>query len=397
MREHDIVILGAGISGLSVAHYALQRGLSTLVIEKAERVGGSMHTCRPGDDAPGYWLELGAHTCYNSYSNLIGILTDLGMIDRLVKREKAPYRMLVGNELRSIPSQINFLELAISVPRILFTDKAGKSVRSYYSRIVGPRNFERVFSHLFNAVPSQDASGFPADILFKKRPRRKDILRSFTLTNGLQSVTDAIADRPGLSVETGTKVIGIELSGERFVTATDRAGRCLSRYLAVATPVTEAARLVGPVNPELADALAGIGMVSIESLGVALGADLVSVERIAGIVPREDSFFSVVSRDTVPAGRYRGFTFHFKPGQADRAAKLQRIGEVLGAPADAAAVVAERHNLLPVFSTGHRDRVRRIDDLTAGTNLLLTGNYLGGVAIEDCVSRSKHEVGRIEG
>jgi hypothetical protein len=53
----------------------------------------------------GFWLELGAHTCYNSYRNLIGIIEDCQILDRLVQREKVPFRMRVGNQIKSIPSQ----------------------------------------------------------------------------------------------------------------------------------------------------------------------------------------------------------------------------------------------------------------------------------------------------
>jgi len=46
---------------------------------------------------------------------------------------------------------------------------------------------------------------------------------------------------------------------------------------------------------------------------------------------------------------------------------------------------------------GHHKWLEKTDMLLKGKkNLLLTGNYFGGMAIEDCVSRSKSEVARLK-
>jgi protoporphyrinogen oxidase len=50
---------------------------------------------------------------------------------------------------------------------------------------------------------------------------------------------------------------------------------------------------------------------------------------------------------------------------------------------------------LPSPRAGHADLVRRIDGLLAGERLLLTGNWFGGLAIEDCLARSAAEAERL--
>ena len=126
------------------------------------------------------FFELGAHTCYNSYGRFIELLEDYGLMGSIQPRVKAPFKILDGNRFVSIVSQINLLELLVSAPKI-FLKRAGQTVRSYYGRIVGEGNFERTFSAVFSAVPSQKADAFPADILFKKRARNKAVAKSFTL------------------------------------------------------------------------------------------------------------------------------------------------------------------------------------------------------------------------
>ena len=40
----DVVILGAGITGLTTAHHLKKKGLDFILLEKAERVGGVINT-----------------------------------------------------------------------------------------------------------------------------------------------------------------------------------------------------------------------------------------------------------------------------------------------------------------------------------------------------------------
>ncbi|NOZ68103.1 MAG: NAD(P)-binding protein [Deferribacteres bacterium] len=396
MDRYDIIIIGAGISGLSLAHYCAGAGLRTLVMEKSGRAGGTLHTHRFHEaDAGGFWIELGAHTCYNSYRNLLKIMEDCRILDRLTAREKVGFRLLSGNRLKSIPSQLNFAELLLSLPRILTVKKRGKSIEAYFSAIAGSGNFRRVLSPAFNAVISQRADDFPADMLFKKRKRRRDIMKKFTLSGGLATITDAIASEEGIVLATGKEVQAVGIAGESFTVATTDGTCCESAFLALATPAPVAARLLQSTFPEVSRRLSQIGAAAVESLGVAVKKEAVSIERVAGIIPAEDSFYSVVSRDTVPHERYRGFTFHFRPGVADHEAKVSRVCEVLGVQRGQLDYLIPRENLVPSLRVGHEGLISTVDNLLGGTRLFLTGNYFSGMAIEDCVIRSLKEFNRL--
>ena len=394
MASYDIIIIGAGISGLSLAHYCAKEGLKALVIEKNERAGGTLHSHR-FENTNEFWIEMGAHTCYNSYQNLIKVMEDCATTSRLVKQEKVPFKMLVDGQIKSIPSQLNLLELFCSAPRLFTHKKEGQSVESYYSGILGRTNYERVLSPAVNAVISQKADDFPADMLFKRRTRRKDIMKKFTFTDGIQTIADSIVSQKNIEIIKGKEVFSTKFNGSSFqIVAADRTYE--ANALAIATSPAAASKLLRESFPQTAECLAAISVKSVESVGVAVKKDLVaSIPPAAGIIPASDSFYSIVSRDTIKHDKYRGFTFHFKPGIMNHETKLTKIADVLGVKKGQLVHVVSKENLVPALKVGHNKLIETIEQLISSSRLFLTGNYFDGMSIEDCVTRSLKEFSRL--
>ena len=385
------MVLGAGISGLCLAHRVARAGREVLVLESAAQAGGCVRSeHQPAD----FWFEMGAHTLYNSYGSLLAIIDDLGLRDRMLARHKAPYRLLIEGKLRSIPSQLSLPELFASAWHAFSERKQGRTVADYYGKLVGRHNWKRVFAPLFAAVPSQSADNFPAEILFKKRPRRKDIPRSYTFAGGIQTLTDRMATRPGITLQTNAVACLLSRTEGGFVVTIAGGGRVLARRLALAVPAPEAARLLTSLAPEIATALARIQIAQIESVGVVAEARNLRLPRLAGIVPVDDTFFSVVTRDVVPHEHLRAFTFHFRAGLTlDQ--RIERICAVTGLNRGQLVCVATHTTSLPSLSLGHAAIAEEIDHRLPGSGLYITGNYFGGLAIEDCSLRSAKEAERL--
>ena len=394
MEKYDVIVVGGGISGMSFAHYARKAGFSCLLIEKESRIGGSFHSTRLGKESDNFWIELGAHTCYNSYASLIEVMEDCGMINEVTPREKVPFRLLKEGQVKSFPSQINFLELLVSVPKLFTKKKEGETVESYYGSIVGKKNFRKVFSALFSAVPSQNADQFPANALFKKRERRKDIIKHYTMKNGLGSITDQIARFNKLEIKYHTEIEKIDKRKDGYTIKTNH-GPFISDHLAICTSVTAVPELIVGLAPDLADNIAMIKHQRIESFGVVVPKDASALKPFAGLVPTDDAFFSAVSRDTVPNDNYRGFTFHFKPGILSDDQKIEKACEVLHVSVDQIIETHKKLNIVPSLRLGHYELIEKIDQELANMDLFISGNYFAGLSIEDCVSRSKSEVERM--
>ncbi|HCK82450.1 MAG TPA: amine oxidase [Candidatus Competibacteraceae bacterium] len=396
MADYDLLVVGAGISGLSMAHYAAEAGLKALVLEGAERPGGCLHSHRFGGEHEGFWIELGAHSGFNSYGNLLAILESSQALDRLQKRAKVGFRLFADGAVRSIPSQLYFSELLLAPLRLIGLKKTGRSVADYFGRIVGRRNYAAVFGPAFNAVICQPADEFPAECLFRPRPRRKEIPRGFTLPGGLQTVADILSAQPEIRIELGQTVRDLQRVAAGFSVRTDRA-EYRAGALCLATPVAVAAELLRSMFPVIAERLAEIGTARIETVAVALAADRVRLPPVAGLIGRNEPFYSAVSRDTVPDVRFRGLAFHFRPGALDEQGKLACIARVLGVSKNElhSENVAFKINQLPALRADHGERVGHLDAALAGTRLALAGNYFSGVAIEDCVTRSRAEFERL--
>jgi UDP-galactopyranose mutase len=401
MASPDVIVIGGGISGLTFAWEASRAGRKVLVVEREARVGGAICSRR----APqGYWFELGAHTCYNSYAGLAEMVESCGLRGEVLQRAPTKLRFLDGDRvvpganLTVLLKLFDWGELLRSMPRLLGARKDGETVYSYYSRIVGRRNYGRVLGPMMSAVPSQSADAFPADMLFKSRSfRRKDFPRSFTLQGGLQALCEALAGLPGVTLAGGRRAVALERAGGRFAVTLEGGERHEAPVAAVAVPPSAAAALLRGAAPELAVQVARVKEASIDSLGVVVEAAKVSAIPVSMfLVPLDDAFHSIVTRDSVPDARFRAFAFHFKPGLG-REDRLRRATEVLRVSRADLAEVAERTTVLPSPVLGHEQVVAEIGRLSAGARLAVTGNYFAGLSLEDCVARSRAEWARVGG
>ncbi len=399
MQQLDMIIIGGGISGLSMAWYSQQAGLSTLLLEQQASVGGLFDSRQAPEQTKDFWLELGTHSCFNSYQHLLDIMEHCQLLPQVQKKQVSTFRLWRDGQLLKIPSQLRWGHLMLSMPRLFVTQKHGLSVRDYYQRIFSKANYEAVLRHAFNAVICQAADQFPADLLFRKRKRRKDVIKSFTMPQGIQQIALNFAQQltqHQVDIQISTTVQAIQPLDKGFQVETSSGEQMQCRYLVLATPVTDAAQLLQGYSPALAESLAKIRTASVESVAVVVPHNALKLQPLAGIIGIDAPFYSVVSRDYLPDEQYRGFTFHFKPQQLDETQQQQLIAQVLGVSPEQFIWSARKTNTLPALDMEHYQVLMDIGSALNDLPLGLTGNYLMGVSVEDCVSRSWQEFQRLQ-
>ena len=77
-QRTDVIIVGAGVSGLAAARALRERGVRVEVLEARDRIGGRVFTHRdPRAPAP---IELGAEFVHGSAPEVMSIVRDAGLL-----------------------------------------------------------------------------------------------------------------------------------------------------------------------------------------------------------------------------------------------------------------------------------------------------------------------------
>lgn len=391
---YDCIIIGGGISGISFAHNLHKAGKSTLILEKKDNVGGQIHSVYSACDSS-YWRELGSHTCYNSYTHLLSILKDIEGTDIVQPLGKGSYVVYSDRRIKKMFSEMSVLPLIFNGVRMFFTSKKGRTVKDYFSRIVGKSNYNNLFSYLFRAVICQNADDYPAELFLKHRKDRyKEFPRKYTFKGGISSFPYEIIIKDGLSVETGRKVSNIEIIKDKdysyYKISTDGKSY-LAQSVAFAVDPHTSSNLLDKLEPEVAAMLSSIPLFRTESLNVVVAKDKLSIEPVAGIISLTDDFHSAVSRDLIDNPHLRSFTFHFEEGVKNEDEKFGIICNVLNINKEDILDSASMNHVLPSVRTTHLGLADRIDKQRTLDNIYILGNYFYGLSIEDCIHRSLDE------
>lgn len=391
---YDCIIIGGGISGISFAHYLRKAGKNVLVAEKNDRIGGQLQTGHSFVN-PGYWFEMGSHTCYNSYTSLLSIIKETGNVDLIQPLSKFSYVVYSSGKIKKIMSEVSKFPMFLCCFKYFFSDKTGKTTREYFRPLVGAKNYDRLFRYAFRAVICQPADDYPSEIFLKKRKGRdKEIPRKFSIRNGLSSVLDAIVESEGIEIAQQTEIVNIrKIEGIYHLEARD--GRIYQAYnIALAANPRVSSSLLQVMEHDLSELLSSIPIFNSESINVIIPKAKLNLEEIAGIISLSDEFLSAVSRDLVEDDELRSFTFHFEKGKKTEEEKIALICQVLGICESAILEKTSTEHTLPAMRLEHLHMAEKVNSKQKDDTIYLLGNYFYGLSLEDCVNRSKDEAER---
>jgi oxygen-dependent protoporphyrinogen oxidase len=318
-NHRDVIVIGAGISGLVCAYRLKKLGVDVALIEKSDRVGGVIQSER----IDGYLIERGPNSSQGT-DELVALVDELGITDELVEGDpKAPAYVYFGGRLHAVPSGPGgFLrskllslsgKLRILIEPFVRVRPAGaeESVASFSRRRIGREAADRMVAPFVSGIFAGDAeqlsvqAAFPrlADLetgygglfrgMFAKareaRRARKDASavhdkaaptrrRLCSFRGGMAFLPATLASNLGEDLLTGCGQLRIEHCGSQiketlpqseirdpkskgFSVEFERAGnhhQLTCDHLVVATPANAASTLIASISGELSRLLGQI-------------------------------------------------------------------------------------------------------------------------------------------
>ena len=223
----SVVVIGAGLAGLTCAIYLQRNGLQVTVLEASDRVGGRVKT----DEVNGFRFDHGFQVINPNYSEIkrLDALSGLdfkGIFTNLRIIEDGSDLKIGFNHLGKTLSFGSVLEKAALINFLTLRPKSG-TLGNAATKF--PTIYRRLLSPFLRGVFLTDPSLIRADIA-------QEIIRSFVIgrpgvpANGVGELSEALADQV-LDVKLGAIVDGIEqgsvhgnfgtLNCDEIVVATD--------------------------------------------------------------------------------------------------------------------------------------------------------------------------------
>ncbi|MDE2370016.1 MAG: protoporphyrinogen oxidase [Burkholderiales bacterium] len=444
---HDAIVVGAGISGLVVAHRLQRLGWRVGVAEAAPRAGGVIGSITAADGA---LYETGPNSALETHAQIGALVDEIGLRSRWVYASAAAERRYIvrGGRLQDLPTTpAAFLatrlfswraKLALAAePLHRRADAAvDESIAAFVRRRLGAEFLDYAIDPFVAGVYAGDPERISVRAAFPKlhaleqrwgslivgqvrgareRARSgeaaKNAARSFSFDGGMQLLTDALAARlPGLVL--GARVTSIRRDADGFWTLQalqsrrdDEPRAWRARAIVLATPAAAAAELLAPLAPDAAAALRAIPYAPVASVASLYDRAAVghALDGFGCLVPRKESrrLLGVLFSSAMYAGRagpdgtlLTSFVGGRRQGellQLDDAALAALVHDEHRALLGAAAAprwqaVTRWERAIPQYEIGHLERVARAAAAaTALPGLAFCANWGGGVAVGDCI------------
>lgn len=452
----NLIVIGAGISGLTAAFWAKRSGWEVTVLEAAPVPGGTMRTVHEN----GWLVETGPNSALETTPVFREMYALLGMESerRYANAESNKRYVLRGGRLYPIPmSPGAFLatrlwstrgKLRLLKEPLIGRGTKEETIAEFVERRLGRElldyGINPFVAGVYAGSPEQLSvrSAFPKLYALeekygglikgmikgaRERKRRaevaKDRARMFSFARGMQTFPDALARSLGAGVHFGQAVESIALLSTsaggrpRFRVNSSNGKSVDGDAVVLAVPAYVAALLLGSLAPALAAMLGRVYYPPVAE--VFLGFHRTQCGRpldgFGYLIPEREKrkilgtiWSSTIFADRAPIDHVALTTFVGGSRQPDLLnvddaglqemvlGELRAIMSVTGAPVFSRIYRWDR--AIPQYNLGYQDVVDAIDRLERETpGLFICSNYRGGIAVGDCVMNGKKTAERLAG
>ena len=440
----DVVIVGAGIAGLSAAYELRKRGLSFVILERGPRTGGVIFSEKVGP----YTIDGGPDSLLTQKPEAIRLCEELGLGDRLVPTNPPRLAFIQrGGRLHPLPASSVLgipTRLGPFIRTRLFTwpgklrmgaevfvprrrDDGDESIGSFMRRRFGDEAVTYLAEPLLAGIHAGDVERLSIHALFPRfvETERKygSLLRAFrrqprpaasadgvfrSLPGGLSELVVALANAlPASSIRLNTPATRLRLNPHRVETA--QGDVIAGRAVIVAAPAYVTSGLLRDVDATISQLCGEIEYASSGTIAMAFDRSAVAhpLNGSGFVVPRAEgsgilaaSWLSSKWPHRAPEGRV--LMRAFVGGGRDPEALQKTDGELVtralsalrpllgisGEPLLTRVYRFERASAQ--HEVGHVVRMAAIDRaLAARPGLYVTGSGFRGVGIPDCVADAR--------
>ena len=424
-----MLVVGAGISGLTAAYELTRRGHRVRVREAAPRAGGLIRTER----VDGFTIEAGPDSVLNAKPAAIDLIRELGLESELMGiREGARAFVLKGRTLHAIP-QPSFLGIPITPealanydllsingrgrmalePTIPPRETTGdESVGSFFRRRFGPESVDLIAQPLLGGIHAGDIEQLSMRSLFPRlleAERERGTAGPIEEQRGIGSRKGFSALRGGMSTLVEALERHLPAGSIAYASPVESLDDPDAGAIVIAAPAYVAARLLAPVDEEAAALCGRVPYASTASVALAWPRAAVPhpLDGTGFVVARKHSDVRITActwvtskwESRAPDGwaLLRAFIGGSHDPDVvsladDEIAAIARrdLQDVMGIDAAPALTRVYRWpNAGAQHVVGHLDRVEEIERRLAPRGIFVAGSGFRAAGIPDCITDAR--------
>lgn len=446
-NNKKVIVLGAGISGLTTAYLLHKDGYDVTVLEKSDKVGGSIETVVEN----GLLFDRGPNSALETTPLIAQLINELNLEEQFVYANKKGNKryILRNNQLHPLPiSPPAFLRSKLfsgkAKLRLMKEPFVGKSQDGYYQSItefVTRRLGQEFLDYAINPFVAGVYAGNPEDLSVKsafpklyaleeeygglivgtirsirKRKKRKEqskqSAKMISFKDGMKVLPEAIAEHLGNRVKLNADVVTIKKTTDGNYGVTYNEGEqsltILTEIILSTIPAYNAAELFGHFDDKLKKHLNEVYYPPVLVLHLAYKKDDVGqqLDGFGFLVPskEEKSFLGAIWSSVIFPNRAEeskaSFTLFVggsrNPGfiydDEDNLIKIVRqefeeLMKIKGEPIHFSKRFWE--NAIPQYTIGYVESENYFDHFEKDNKgIFLSGNYRGGISVGDCIKNA---------
>jgi oxygen-dependent protoporphyrinogen oxidase len=443
----DVVILGAGITGLSAARFLEDKGIASVILEKDTRPGGTIRT----DRVDGFLVESGPNSALDTspfLHELFGLAGVEASLEYANGQSNNRY-ILRDGRLNNLPmNPVAFVKTplfsASSKLRLLkepFVAPSDPDEDVTLAEFVRRRLGEEFLDYAINPFVAGVYAGNPEDLSVRsgfpklweleqkygslikgavwgarERRKRKTVskqnARLFSFRGGMQEMVDALSRRGGGRIVTGTTVETIEKTRGGFA-VTARANGAPERYECRALVLAVPAHAYGGLSFDFDFPLRAqfdkivYPPVAVVFFGYRANPARIPLDGFGFLIPKKENrailgtiWSSTIFPGRAPEGGVALTTFAGGSRQPEKALVPEgelvesvrgELRDLMGIDAKPDTVVVARWDkAIPQYRVGHARIIESIERFERECpGLYIGGNFRGGISVSDCIQSAK--------